>query len=123
MAIPDVWVFRLCTCAACFLVNVLLAIHRCSIANEAVRGGLDFYLVFLVVFCFRCFGGYRRLASATLMTLTDMLFSRCLSLRFVVAASSLRRLYQRGTLPCPRLGGDAALPGTPLLMQDQHCIL
>ena len=49
--------------------------------------GLDFYLVFLVVFCFRCFGGYRRLASATLMTLTDMLFSRCLDFATVVAAS------------------------------------
>jgi len=69
-------------------------------------------------------GGYRRLASATLMTRTDMLFSRCLDFAtFRFAASSLRRLYQRGTLPCPRLGGDAALPGTPLLMQDQHCIL
>jgi hypothetical protein len=79
---------------------------------------------FFVDFSFRPRGGYKRLASSTLMTLTDMLFSRCLDFAtFRFAASSLRRLYQRGTLPCPRLGGDAALPGTPLLMQDQHCIL
>ena len=72
--------------------------------------GLDFYLVFLVVVCFRCFGGYRRLASATLMTLTDILFSRYLSLRLVVAASALVG-NQCGTVNCPHLVGSAACAG------------
>jgi hypothetical protein len=110
MATRHVWAFRLCASTACFLFNVLHAIHRCSIANEAVRGGLDCYLVFLLVFCFRCFGGYRRLASATLMTLIDICCSLGFKFATFVAASALVG-NQCGTVNCPHLVGSAACAG------------
>jgi hypothetical protein len=65
---------------------------------------------FFAVCGFRARRGYKRLASSTLMTLTDMLFSRCLDFATVVAASALVG-NQCGTVNCPHLVGTAACAG------------
>ena len=55
-------------------------------------------------------GWLRETISATLMTPTDMLFSRCLDFATVVAASALVG-NQCGTMNCPHLVGTAACAG------------